>query len=382
MSNVSIETRSIIQLCSSSISLISSTTIVWMIWCSSSHTFRTSPHPRIIFGLSIGDILQSLGFLLGPFVSPRGSDLDPWSIGNVYTCNFDGFLFAYGTVLVPFYLLLLALYLYLAIVKRMNNQIIWIRVERPAHIIIHVLSWMQIAFVLSTNLVNPYGEGSVCYVTTYPHGCWQETSDEQCTRGDWKLSQINTFLHPGLSYPLCFIATILLLSFLCRAMIRVERGLILGVGRQSCYACILLNRFEQRENETDVQFRTRMAARELVVQATLYILVFFLVYVVSLILMIQMRVKGLPIDANIVQILFIRGLYPLMGVFNLLIYTRSKVTHLRMEISGLSWFRSFCLVIMAKGDVIEALNYYSRNRHIPTPFSPMIQTTVNSTTTA
>ena len=50
------------------------------------------------------------------------------------------------------------------------------------------------------------------------------------------------------------------------------------------------------------------------------------------------------------------AVYPLMGFFNILIYTRPKVKTFRNTFTELSWLRSFILVVKAGGEVPDFHN--------------------------
>ena len=133
----------IVNTCSSSISIISSFTIIIMIL--STPTRLSSPYRRIIFGMSLADILQSAAILTGPFALPANDEVQkfPWALGGRMSCDIDGYLMAIGSTMVPFYLLLLCTYYFCRLNLKMSNLRFWRKVERWAHIFIitYTLSW-------------------------------------------------------------------------------------------------------------------------------------------------------------------------------------------------------------------------------------------------
>lgn len=72
-----------------SLSSAASATIIVMIL--RSPTKLSSPFRRIIFGMSVYDVFQSISALLSLFLSPAG---EKWgAFGNDGTCAFSGFFF-------------------------------------------------------------------------------------------------------------------------------------------------------------------------------------------------------------------------------------------------------------------------------------------------
>ena len=67
-----------------------------------------SPYSRIIFGLSVADIIQeSAGMIISPFAVPSDSTriYAPWAKGTIGACEAAGFFLQVGASAVPFYTL-------------------------------------------------------------------------------------------------------------------------------------------------------------------------------------------------------------------------------------------------------------------------------------
>jgi hypothetical protein len=124
----------VVQICTSSISLIGSSTIAIMIF--TSPTGLSTPYKRIIFGLSIADIMQSLALVTGPFSPPRETPQSPWSIGNTSTCETNGFLMTAGSSAVTMYTCSLCIFYLSKLVYRMSNHNFTRRVEIYLHVFI------------------------------------------------------------------------------------------------------------------------------------------------------------------------------------------------------------------------------------------------------
>ena len=358
-SQISIEARSSVQICASSISIISSAIILYMILCSK-HRFST-PYPRIVFGLSVGDLFMSLAILLGPFASPNGSYSNPWSVGNVHTCNVDGFLLFYGLTSVPMYLLLLSIYHYATIVRRVSKYNFYTKIERHAHIVIHLVTLVVSLYLLASKSFNPLGEGVGCAPVRYPQSCWSDNT--QCTRGEH--SVIIAFISPLLTSFIACIGSFVLFTLIYRHVFKSESNMNrdgngdLQNDETRCYRFFSLCRckginHEQEENEGDLQYFIRLWTRESAIQAALYMWAFLITFGFTLFTFILRTFKEAR-NPVVIQLIFARTLWPLMGLFNLLTYIRPKVIQTRLTHPELSWFRTIYLTIKTAGDVPDEI---------------------------
>jgi hypothetical protein len=62
-------------------------------------------HSRIIFGLSIADIMRSAEILASSFVDLSDTLDAPWALGTVETCEAAGYFLQVGGTTIPFYTL-------------------------------------------------------------------------------------------------------------------------------------------------------------------------------------------------------------------------------------------------------------------------------------
>lgn len=95
--------------------------------------------------------------------------------------------------------------------------------------------------------------------------------------------------------------------------------------------------------------RIRTWRREAVIQGILYVSIFFLSNVAVVVF--QLEAFTLMKPQPLVKLIFISGLYPMLGFFNLIIYVRPKVAELRLQDDQLSWIKAFFLIVRARGDV-------------------------------
>lgn len=99
----------IVRICGASISFLASSFLCFTIWVSPKGGLQT-PYSRIIFGFSIADILQSLGMILSPFLSPADNPESIFSRGTVASCEGIGLLFVMGSHAITWYILFLTYY--------------------------------------------------------------------------------------------------------------------------------------------------------------------------------------------------------------------------------------------------------------------------------
>ena len=140
-----------------------------------------SPYSRIIFGLSIADVLQSLGILVAPFAAPT----DPEHIfgrGSVKSCDAVGFFTVIGSLAVPFYTLQLTYYFLKRVKYKVLPKDFANGEEKWFHIFIWIYSIAVASFATGKEMINPTQRGSMCYLTPSPVGC-NRYDDVECIRG-------------------------------------------------------------------------------------------------------------------------------------------------------------------------------------------------------
>ena len=189
----------------------------------------TSPYRRIIFGLSMSDILQSLALVTGPFAVPSSTPtlVAQWAVGNNASCQTNGFLFNLGSMGTPLYMFGLCLYTVLKIKKFMTDERFEKSIERPMHLLI-VLSSVVPPFVgiiktaIHSNII-----GSVCTYAAFPTGCRQRPDifgecDPAISKSTTILVQVSVIFTPII----CLCGIIVCMFTICRH----NRGEIFSFG--------------------------------------------------------------------------------------------------------------------------------------------------------
>lgn len=333
----------VVQICTSSISLIGSSTIAIMIF--TSPTGLSTPYKRIIFGLSIADIMQSLALVTGPFSPPSKTPQSPWSIGSTSTCETNGFLMTAGSSAVTMYTCSLCIFYLCKLVYRMSNHKFTRRVEIYLHFFIVLFNVCVGMVSLFTKTFNASPLAGFCYFAALPEGCNYRGSYNygQCERGEHSFTFI--FIST-ISFPLLCLAGV----FICMAMIlrhayRKARKCRAEYGQP-------YNEYisHQHRYESYSEYLIRLYLREAVIQACLYVLGYVAVYIIPFVTCLKMLVNVRSIDNSQFPILMV-ALFPLGGLYNILVYTRPNISALRRTEPNLSWFKAFLLVIQAGGEV-------------------------------
>mmetsp|Transcript_14567 Transcript_14567/g.22049 ORF Transcript_14567/g.22049 Transcript_14567/m.22049 type:complete len:556 (-) Transcript_14567:178-1845(-) len=353
----------IMQTCTSLVSFISSSTIMIMIM--SSPAKLSSPYRRIIFGMSSADVIQSLALLIGPFAVPKEAIPElPWAVGNIVSCNIDGFLFVAGATVVPFYLLLLCLYYFCRLNLKMTDNNFSRKIETKAHIFIAPYAITINIWALLLKTFNPLPgyerqPGSACYIVSYPAGCADSPEIYgECTRGKHAML-LAQFSSHGMIV-ICFIGVVVLMGLLIRHAYWTEKMFQINHrgSNDTNRCCLNFNDFNQRNDESDADYVLRLYRRETVIQAILYFSAFSTVYT-AIAVFYAKNVNDWHMPRS-VYVIFLNFLYPIMGLFNIIIYTRPKIKKFRMNKPEYSWLRSFLLVVKAGGEVPdEELDEYA-----------------------
>ena len=369
-----------VQMSSSFTSLIASSTVATMILRRKDGALST-PYRRIIFGLSVADIIQSLGFVTGPLMVPADT---PGSLpifnnmGNTASCEANAFFVTFGSTAVPMYTCALGIYYLCKIKFNMHNATV-LKVERVMHFFIITFNLIPFLIGVTANSFNALGTGGICSFAGYPLFC-DLNPDEygECTRGAtaYKYTLIFTFLPHFISLFVISVTMIMLCCHVCcQGRIIQSQGEALTQTDtdtdnfdneeksciKSCCSCSklslgrmdVLDDLRQREDETLNHFARRVQRvyiRETMKQATLYFVAFILVYLPAIMIAIAiniLRVNSITNEAIII-ILFV---YPLGGVFNIVVYTRPKVIDFLSRHPEYSFTGAFFEVIKAGGDL-------------------------------
>lgn len=145
---------------------------------------RFNPYHRLLFAMSVFDILESVWNFTSTWPIPEGTKnlWDPR--GNQATCSAQGFFLMLG-VAIPIYNAHLALYYLLIINYRITEMTIKGIIEPLMHI--SACGW-AIGTAVAALFLNQYNNANLwCWIAPYPPGCkdsWSFGKEANCERGD------------------------------------------------------------------------------------------------------------------------------------------------------------------------------------------------------
>ena len=153
---------------SGGVSVLASSTVIYLIF--KSRTKLHTIYHRIMLGMSSVDILGSLAMGLSTLPMPRGSSAElgydyDWAgtrLGNVHTCNAQGFFFCFGTIAMFIYTGSLCLYYTLAIAFRMREERIAKYAEPFLHAVPLIVPLAASMWPLATGNFNATGWEAWC----------------------------------------------------------------------------------------------------------------------------------------------------------------------------------------------------------------------------
>jgi len=344
-------------------------------------TEQITPYRRLVFGICVGDILQSGSLLVAPFII--NPDPVTGTISNQLTCDIQASIFISGCLIHIQYTMGLCLFYIMVVKHNITDQAFSKAYERKIHVGALVSPIPLLILMILTENINPLPDGQLCFVNSAPLGC-KGDPDIDCTRGE------NAFIYGMLAalapYILCIIGIVTLLTKLVFHVVALERrannrfqssftGVVDGRAddvtagsgaRQSFYAAmgvfrnaIAAVRDAFNEDDSSVNgprnYRTRGAQRarqrtiETAKQALLYASVFLLLAPHPMIGVAAYYWHGrVPPEGYSI---FFHFLFPLNGILNLLVFTRPHVRTVMKRRPRFYRIQALWRVLVAGGEV-------------------------------
>ena len=342
-----------IQLTTSSISFLSSSTIAIMVGARGSKL--SSPYRRIIFGLAVSDILQSISLITGPFAPPiTSSAVAPFASGNNAFCSFNGAMFTTGSVASTMYITSLCMYYVCKLRNRMSDAE-FKRIEVFLHSVPILYKLFMVVSALSLNAYTPSHLGGFCY---YSVQCKDEGNG--CFPARDEIIMVLYFIIDSLIVPgICLFGVIVSMFLLsAHAMERIKKG---GNGRRTTssqrnppadFSDEIQDEDSVSSQENLLRYLSKLYKREILTQAFLYIFFNLIVYIwplIGILLALTENIDPLLGDHPF-AILFVT-FFPLGGLFNICIYCRPMVTALVRKFPEISYLKAFFLVIRSGGEI-------------------------------
>ena len=303
------KTISFSPLCVGPFSLLGSSAIIYNILSDHQRRF-TSAYFRILFGLSLADIIFVCGFMTSTFLDPKGTPGMDYAVGNQATCEAMAFIRHIGAFTQPLYTASLSMYYLLVIKYSKSDDFIRSKIE----VWMHVVSWgyplIGAIVCLSLGLFNTSPRG--CRIAAYPLYC--DVRDKKtCIRG----ADASIYRWIFVAVPTMFAFSVVVI---CMGII------VLHVRKRER---IMNRRFSFRNAEISRSRSLIIQYKAVMTQASLYIGTFILVWACPAISM------GFKVRPKLITIL-IQIFWPLQGLGNALIYFWPRFIKTKQENSDKS----------------------------------------------
>ena len=119
--------------------------------------------------MSVGDIIASVGYAMGPFVVPQETSNRVWAFGNDSACNWAGFLVQLSFA--PcFYTGCLSFYFLLTIRFGMALEKFAERLEPWMHMCVWLFVLPTAIYGSSVGMFSEFGVTMGCWINEYPKG--------------------------------------------------------------------------------------------------------------------------------------------------------------------------------------------------------------------
>ncbi len=375
----------VIPMITGSISFAASLTLIIMIL--RSNLKLGTVYRRLVFGMSVFDLIQSLSQALSSVPMPAGSF---WgSVGNNITCNIQGLMTVTGVSGALFYSLSLSIY-FLAMIKfELRDREIKRKIEPFLHIVPIVYSLVGGVTLYATGSLKP--AGSICWIGADTSSC--DDNDRECIDRREQINIILMWLFSGCPLILVFSAN-------CAAMSTIWWTEYSQSKKSQQYQTSWIQNYQiespTTKNNSNAQnsdnantnnanntnntnnasvLTSPLAARlsrpsrasiqrrkEISHRAIAFIIGYLMTYTPSLIYRAWEVITSDNEDYAVPYALHLlsRIFFPLQGLFNIIMYTYPHVVTRRDANSGsrygngvYSWIRAFWEVVKSGGDKDE-----------------------------
>ena len=345
-----------------------------------------SPYRRLIFGLSISDVMQSVALITAVFSTPESVPQAIWGMGNRATCAANGFFFCMGMGCMPMYFCAICYYYLCKLKKNMTDDAFSKGMEWKIHAFIILVNISICIAAIATKTMNSSVTGTFCTIATFPTGCRQQP--ELYGECDEKIAFYSSILLPlsNLVIPfLSLVGVIINMTLLCSHVLARDRIYRASAklpgetknddGKSSSGANKKSNDSEASSSgqdsliedglqpiEVNVQLLQqkgsqvveaddlrRLYRKETMVQACWYCLSYTITFGPLWMLVVTAFIVGKTVSDR--MLLAGALFYPLGGLFNILVFTRPAVANLRRRDPQIWWLKAFWLVFKAGGQV-------------------------------
>jgi hypothetical protein len=332
-----------------SISAFSSAALIISIFRS---TLKLSTiYRRIIFGISVTDLIQSCSHIFAAFVLPKESGM--WAaIGNTTSCEIRGFVSTIASCMAFLYSISLSLYFLLVVKYNESETRIKRKFEPFFHAVPILYSLVVSVYILATRNFNRIGP--TCWIAPRPYNCKDDPNVECKSFGNTKILVLISNAFPAI---LAFFANCFILGVICYTVQEHHSANLQMYNRQSL-ALPISSPQQEPDQISPLAARLSRPSKAMVQRmkqiyhrAAAYITGFLITYIFAFIAMVWTicTVHYPPFAV----IFLARSLFTLQGFFNILIYTHPHVISYRRNHSEYLWIRALFDVVKSGGDSDE-----------------------------
>ena len=413
------KTTTIVFICSASVSSIACAAIAIMAASPKNGGLNKSPYRRIIFGLSISDLVNSFAMAIGPFLVPSSLEKS-WGIGNATSCQINGMMLAFGSSSAMMYTCLLCFYYLCTLKYRIPHESFWFRFEKKIHILIFLYHAVVVGAGLGLKLFNPGILGTFCHFAATPTGC-SINADVECDPVIKARVDVFIFINSVLVPLICFCVISTVMAMLCvHARFLSRQGEIADETSSNPNAIKAKENIEvsqtnfddknqhgekvdkeglpqeeqnndkcdpqefttdvdqeekqniyhephedddfqeehqQNDEKKNLNHISKKYRREIMIQASCYVGVYGITTIPTAIgFGLIFFIPCLDVHSLFFIVLYIVILYPIGGFLNILVYTRPKVALLSKNNPRYSRFKAVFLVILSGGEIPEMID--------------------------
>jgi len=216
---------------SGSVSVLSSIILIVIILRST--VGLSSTYHRIMFGMSIADVVSSTAMALTTLPMPKDmiyTQFEVLHIGNTQTCEAQGFFAMQGNNAAFLYNVGLCVYYFFSIWRKMTDDQIRKCIEPVIHLCCILIPTVLATCGLLYDTINPSPYHAWCTVTFYPWFCTSKDRETCALRGTDFRIELARYI-ACIVYAMGFVIIVLSLSLITLHVYRKEKAIIREEGR-------------------------------------------------------------------------------------------------------------------------------------------------------
>jgi len=335
------------------LSLVGSTVIVCIL-LRKKYNRLSSAVDRIIFGMSLANIISSLAGTLGTLPSPSHiphtlSNMRFPGYGTTATCTAQGFLYHFGQSGTTLYYCALSIYYVVVMKTKMPEREVRRRIEPFLHAVPILYSFSSGIFLAVTENFN--NATSVCWIAPYPVTCRKDL--DTCTRGRFAI--LYRMIFSGIPVIIVFFVILTCMIMLICVVRKQERKIKMQRRGSS------LQLSNERDSKTESTTSKRKSSssgissprpssrltQKTTTQALMYIAAYFATFIFGLIFQLVYA-----LSRTVIFPLFVmqQATAPAQGFFNFLVFIVPQIQIAHKNNPDNSFFKALLEAIISRGE--------------------------------